>query len=1052
MSLSISYIPDVASLKRGDGVTDRQHSSSQVGKTNGENREGSGKAASPWCSSKDSSTPEENRKVSVLTFRAVGLDGLINVLDPPVVRSYLDSLFTELRRSVNDCDGEVRDFDGAGFAAIFAPGRYGTRHCLQSVECAVQLMEKFGNLTRALREKGIRIHCSTGIAWGPSTEATFGLSLALERAAEPDGMLASPEVAGMTGDKWNWEHFGSGTPEPRAMRPSSRKDPVGSPAFAPGHPLYESMTSSWDRFLRDGDGASWGVAIIGEPGLGKNTLAEEYAACIARGTERVVVCSGFNREGQPPMGMWFVIGGERARPGGEHLPIWLAGALRELAGTNRRAIVLVRDVHCADESSLKVLSRLLVMPPEGLSLFFILVGEHIPEQIPVNRVNIVRPSPLSRAEIMSFVDDALEGVKQAGLVDSLSYSIHKSTLGYPMFVHQTLLYMVSRGILAKGEDGVWRLLRKLTGIPPSVEAVLHSRMAGLPGEMRVGLQLAGLLGRSFRRDLFLKVHESVWGSDGEPVLEGLAVAGFLTGHGLYCHFRGSQMAGAAESLLTSENAERIHRIAANFLADGRSPGPDEPCSLETANHFASAGLYQEALPWALAALDQMVSALDCESGLHLLSRIREWPLGAFEPETARRTVLAEFQLKAHKGCHQEAIEIYDRAFALARPSDIPVLELTKARILAETGENLPAIALLEKTLQDAEPGGEIMAMVLSRLSKLFAQMGNMQKSREYQDLALELVDRNPHLMECILGNLAMTRLLAGDTVKAEELCRKALDTHRFSGNLKLRASLLGALSIIALRTGREEEGIELSTAAAEIHRRTGNGQGLCGVLGNTGSMLARSGKLTPALEALHEALEIARHLGSTAMVANFTHSIGNIFTILGRYDEAEAHFMESLSTAETTGNARMMASALTGLGSMKLGAGSLDEAGRCFSRANRMYHRAGNIIGQAHALSGAAEVHLIRGEPDRALPLVREAEVLAVAGGDPQTAVGIRFLHARILLARGMHDETFEVYHNACRGIAEFGITVGGSEHKTTLEEEMSRLGMAIQMEKMAER
>jgi hypothetical protein len=37
----------------------------------------------------------------------------------------------------------------------------------------------------------------------------------------------------------------------------------------------------------------------------------------------------------------------------------------------------------------------------------------------------------------------------------------------------------------------------------------------------------------------------------------------------------------------------------------------------------------------------------------------------------------------------------------------------------------------------------------------------MARSREYQDLALKMVDRDPGLMECILGNLAMTRLLSG---------------------------------------------------------------------------------------------------------------------------------------------------------------------------------------------------------------------------------------------------------------------------------------------------
>jgi len=241
--------------------------------------------------------------------------------------------------------------------------------------------------------------------------------------------------------------------------------------------------------------------------------------------------------------------------------------------------------------------------------------------------------------------------------------------------------------------------------------------------------------------------------------------------------------------------------------------------------------------------------------------------------------------------------------------------------------------------------------------------------------------------------------------------------------------------------------LELATAAAEIHRRIGDSQGLCSVLGNTGTMLARSGRLAPALEALHEALEIARHLGSTALVSNFTLSIGNIFSILRRYDEAEAHFMESLSTAETSGNARMMAAALTGLGAMKMGTGALDEAERCFSRANRMHHRAGSIIGQANSLSGVAQVHLVRGEPDRALPMASEAEVLAMAGGDPQAAVDIRFLKARILLALGMKNEALEVYQDACRGCTEHGMTVGGTEHKSAVEEEMTRLGMAFQME-----
>ncbi len=992
----------------------------------------------------------ENPKAAVLSFRVCGLDGLLNVLDPAVLSGYRDSVFTELRRSLAECGGVPDPGEGPILTTTFDPGITRVRYCLQAVECALQLAVKFRLLTGELRERGIDVYCRAGIAWGPVSDSTNRLSSALEEAAGRDGLLVSPEIAGMTCDRWNWELFDTGTKKIRALHPVGRKDPVGAPAFTPDHPLYRSLMNTWEGFLREGTGASGGVAIIGDPGLGKNTMAEEYAAFIAGSTERVVICSGFNREGQPPMGMWFVIGGERARPGGEHLPLWLAGALRELAGTNRRAIVLIRDVHCADDVSLKVLSRLLVMPPEGLSLFFILVGDHLPDQLPANRLNVVKPSPMNRTEIRAFIESALTGPKDVGLGDALAFTLHKSTMGYPMFVHHTLLYMVSSGILAKGADGIWRLERELTGIPPSVEAVLHSRIDCLAPELRSGLQLAGLLGRSFQRELFLNVHDEFFGRDGEPILEGLSRTGFLSIHGSSCHFLGSLLAGAAESLLNGESAVRMHGLAAERLADGRSPGPGETAALETANHFAGADRHREALPWALAALDQMVAAGDCRGGLQLHARIRDWPLGEPDSETSRRLTMASFELHALKGCFLEAFDAFNIVYPLARPEDIPKLMSTKARILAERGETLPAVAILEKLLAESDPDGETRASVLCRLSKLFAHLGNMVKSREYQDRALDLIAKRPELMECIIGNMAMTRLIAGDTVKAEELCRMALDSHRYGGNLKHKASLLGALAIIALRTGREDEGMELSSAAAEIHRRSGNMQGLCGVLGNTGSMLARSGRLEPALEALHEALEMARHIGNADMVANFTQSMGNIFTIMGRLDEAEAHFTESLSTAETMGNSRMMASALTGLGSMKLVEGSLDEAERHFTRAVRMHHRSGNISGEAHSMSGLAEVHLRRGEPERALAPVKEAQTLAVACGDIQSSISIRFLEARILLARGMVHEAIDAYRDSCRDAGEHGITVGGMETRSILERELSVIG--LQMENTADR
>lgn len=981
-------------------------------------------------------------KSARLCFRVRGLGELCGFLDPMVVSGFRDSVITEMGMRVEESGGILEASEDGTLRALFGAAGAAVRYPAQAVQCAQRLIEGFHELIPELLDMGVAISCGAGIAWGSDCGRTRELASALESAAIDNGLLVSPEIAVMTGDRWTWEPAVIPSSGLRAMVPGARKPHLWSPSFAPGHPVRQQMADAWQRFLDEGEGASGGVAIVGDPGLGKNELAEEFASCIAGEGEVVAVCCGSGRECQPPMGMWFVIAGDNARTGDEHLPLWLAGALTELAGDNKRAVVLLSDVHNADEASLKVLARLLAMPPDGLSLFFILVGERLPEQLPECRLTVVSPIPLQRAEIMDFIQEVIAGGKEPGFTDTLASHLMNSTMGYPLFVHHALLHMISEGLLVRDASGIWKLPATLPGISPTVEAALQTRIGALPRELREGLSLAGLLGRCFPRELFLETHRAFTGSDGEPVLEGLVQTAFLGCCGTTCHFVEGLMAEVAAGLAAPGNARLIHRAAAEFLSRGKTPKPDEPRALETANHFQEAGLYSQALPWALTALEQMVTAMDCSGGLRLLERIRTWPVN--DEDATRRMDLAAFDLNAGKGCHREALELFDKILPEAGPSVLPHILLVKARILAEMGETLSAVAVLDSILRGAKAGGEVRATVLCRLSKLFAQLGNSAKSREYQDSALEMVEKNPELMDCILGNLAMTRLLAGDTVKAEELCRKALEIHRYGGNLHHRATLLGALSIIALRTNRVEQGLEFSAAAEEIHRRSGNDKGLCSVLCNTGGMLGRVGMLEPALAALTKALEIARKIESAEMICNLTQNLGNVFTILGRYSEAEAHCRECLSTAESMGNARTMALALTSLGALNLRTGSLDEAERFFKRAERMHDRAGNIQGRATSLSGLAETYLGSGEAGRAVAPVTEAGKLAIASGDFQVSISIGFLHARILLAMGMVAEALDMYGNACREESLHGLTVGGMENKGKLERELSEKGLQI--------
>ncbi len=983
-------------------------------------------------------------KAACLSFRASGLEGLSRVLDPPLALRFRHSLFSELASVLEDVGGLVSKTDDSGLTALFDAGRKHESHCLAAVEGAVQLLDRFDGLTLELRDKGLDLQGKAGISWGAPGPSTLSAAEALESLAGPDGLLVAPEVAAMSGCRWIWEKAPASSAEIEALRRVGRRESGWFPFFTPDHPAYRDMMDAHRHFLEEGAGASGGVALIGKPGLGKNGMAESYASLIAEGGEPVVACGGLGPWGALPMGMWRTIRGSRPGPDDDHIPSWLGSALKELAGTRQRAVVLLQDLHCADESSLRVLSRLIVMPPDGLSLFFILVGERLPEQIPADRLLVVTPEPMSPKAIESFLREMLPDLGEADLPDTLARTLHEYTMGYPLFVQQTFLQLLSSGCLARSTAGEWTLEEPLTGPAPSMEALLQARMDALPGKLRQGLLMAGLLGRNFSRDLFLHLHEAFAGPGGDSVLLELAEAGFLSLNGPLCRFRESLLAETAAGAVSENDAKVMHGIAGNHLSRVRPPGPDEAFALETAGHLVRAGRYGEAMPWALAALEQMTAAADCTEALQLLERLRRWPAETKSAESERRINKAAFDIHSTRGDYREAMDLYALLAPGADPGELARLDMIKARMHSEKGETLEAAALLEGVLAECGEDGFVRATVLCRLSVFFAHLGDMAKSRNYQDLAMDMVNRDPGLMECILGNLAITRLLSGDPEKAEELCRKALKLDHYRSNLKRRAQLLSVLSIICMRTRREREGMELSSEAVEIHRQSGNLHGLCRVLGNTGTMLARSGRLEPALEALGEALHLAKKTESADMISAYSVSMGNVLCIMNRFEESEACFRETLTVSEKAGNSRMMTSALMGMGCLHQKTGALDKAEACFRRVLRMNRRAGSLVSQALALMGMCEVTLLRGKPEDALQSAEDAGKLAAAGGDPQLSVDIRFLSSRVLLALDRRSEALDAYRKACLLADEHGITIAGMEIRETLEGELREKGLQI--------
>ncbi len=308
----------------------------------------------------------------------------------------------------------------------------------------------------------------------------------------------------------------------------------------------------------------------------------------------------------------------------------------------------------------------------------------------------VTPEPLSRAAITSLLRESLPGRRQAGLLETLAYSLHKSTMGYPLFVQQTLLYLLSSGRLARSVSGEWALEEPLPGLPPSVEAVLHARIDALPGELRLGLLLAGLLGRSFSGTSSCT---STNPSPGPTAIRSSRASRRPDS----CrsrpavHFRGSLLARPPRDCSRRATPGRCTERR-GLPARGRNPGPDETLALETAGHLAGAGRYEEAMPWALTALTrwwQRPTARRSPASGNAADMAKETK----DTGSERRINMAAFDIHSMRGDFREA-RISTMSGAGGGSAELARLDLAKARIHAEKGQTLEAVALLERILSE----------------------------------------------------------------------------------------------------------------------------------------------------------------------------------------------------------------------------------------------------------------------------------------------------------------------------------------------------------------
>ncbi len=191
-------------------------------------------------------------------------------------------------------------------------------------------------------------------------------------------------------------------------------------------------------------------------------------------------------------------------------------------------LILLEDLHWADDSSLDTISR-LALALQGSTALLVAATRHIlyerrPHWMEGQEFQLqVKLRPLSKRDSRQLVEEVLQKVED--IPEILRELLISNAEGNPFYIEELVKMLVEEGVIVKGADA-WKVLPELlsqTHVPATLTGVLQARLDSLPEAERSVLQQASVVGRVFWDKIVAFLNQN-----GEIVLENTAVQDGLT--------------------------------------------------------------------------------------------------------------------------------------------------------------------------------------------------------------------------------------------------------------------------------------------------------------------------------------------------------------------------------------------------------------------------------------------------------------------------------------------------------------------------------------------
>ena len=521
-----------------------------------------------------------------------------------------------------------------------------------------------------------------------------------------------------------------------------------------------------------GAGGSTHFLITGEAGMGKTRLTEE-AGAVARSQGHQVLWGrcweavdspaywpwvqvlrqvSVDR-GDPDSGSAPVAGADIAKllgrlgqpagdtsatsaaPGHSRFALFdsVASGLRIATG-NRTTLIILEDLHAADESSLQLL-QFVTMQHRSTGL--VVVGTYDDVAVRSRAAHVRILSDIAReGHLLS-----LKGLDQGAVSqlyadaagqppsDAIARAVHEASEGNPLFVQEAIRMLLAKGDIRRPDYSIG------FRVPEGVRGIVRRRLEGLSDDVTELLSVASVIGREFGLDGLQKVVDIEIDALLDMLEKAVAaeVISETSALGRYA-FKHILLRESLYEDLTAAKRMRLHRTVADVLEE-TDPAIPQVSVAELAHHWfkaAQAGDTAKTLRYAMEAAEQAMSQHAYEEALRLYQRA--------------------FKVSSAAGADPEVIDKIRSGLAVARsigaPQGKPAVEVASGVFLREGDYWTIAYAGQETRLKDVtglryiaqllkSPGREIHVLDLAGLVKGHSPAAGKRDVANVDDLASE---------------------------------------------------------------------------------------------------------------------------------------------------------------------------------------------------------------------------------------------------------------------------------------------------------------------------